>query len=753
MKSNRSETITENIFRDFYGSKIFIEKSAIPASYGFISKQKTSQRGYPDFLLDTNNYVIVVEAKSDNINQANKDVKFYINNNNITKHIIGIAIAGQSKEALKVSYYLKRNNSNRIEKFNFCDCLKSLEDLNLEFFKKLYGDDITDNDLTKLLQSLNKFFNDYNIRYTDRSLFFSAILIALKDNNFRNIYQSIQAEKSSNAYGVSLECARLNTLILESVESQLYEKVNSHSKQYAWLSRFGFIKNIDIPIDDYKYNIKRIEDNIYALIEKKEKQDLLGKAYKIFLSRAGAAENKNIILTPDHIKSLMVRLARITRNSVVLDTCTGSGGFLMESMERMIEEANGDNEIIERIISKQLIGIEIDPVLFSLACSNMFLHGDGRTNLIFGNSLINKQSAAGKDLFDYITSLSPSHVIINPPYENRNPIKFTKQALEFLKENGKLIVIMPSVTLMNNIDNGVLRNILNNAKLDFVINLPKTIFKEQKRDVYPSIFGFTKTPHKKYDEVIFCNLYEDCLVSIQHKGRQDKNNLWYDSDNKTNLEQRIFEVISNRQCTDIVVNGKIVGHSYTKKIIHGDTIQLFFGINEDALYLPKFGELFNCSERGTLQSEKNDSDGEYDFITAAEIWKKHSTYDHEQEAIIYAVDSEGSLGRATYVNGKFIASNLCLILTEMNHAEYPIDLEFYSYYLMKIRAKIVEDLGYGVSKRTISVENLKNYRIEYFPLERQIQLKAKIKNNLERIKRKQDELNSLKLSVYDDIVS
>jgi len=34
-----SETVTENIFRDFYGANTFIEKSAIPSGYGFTSKK------------------------------------------------------------------------------------------------------------------------------------------------------------------------------------------------------------------------------------------------------------------------------------------------------------------------------------------------------------------------------------------------------------------------------------------------------------------------------------------------------------------------------------------------------------------------------------------------------------------------------------------------------------------------------------------------------------------------------------------
>ena len=45
-----SETVTENLFRDFYGANTFIEKSAIPSGYGFTSKKGTSYSGYPDFL-------------------------------------------------------------------------------------------------------------------------------------------------------------------------------------------------------------------------------------------------------------------------------------------------------------------------------------------------------------------------------------------------------------------------------------------------------------------------------------------------------------------------------------------------------------------------------------------------------------------------------------------------------------------------------------------------------------------------------
>lgn len=51
----------------------------------------------------------------------------------------------------------------------------------------------------------------------------------------------------------------------------------------------------------------------------------------------------------------------------------------MEAMEEMIKMTN-DPKVITNIKESQLIEFEIDSVLFALACSNMFLHGDGRTN-------------------------------------------------------------------------------------------------------------------------------------------------------------------------------------------------------------------------------------------------------------------------------------------------------------------------------------------------------------------------------------
>lgn len=719
-----SETVTENIFRKFYLTDTFIEKSAIPDEYGFTSKNRTNKQGYPDFFKDTENYVIVVEAKKLIHQEAVDDIKFYMLNNKITKDIIGIAVSGQKKTTLGVSYFFRPIDGDIVE-LSTKNVLLSLKDIDKLYRKEKYGEMTSTESLVLVLNNLNKRFNnDSKVRDTDRSLFFSGLMIALTNNNFRSTYNNIQAPSQEEVEGqktIILEAHNLNAAILNAIATQLDSKINSLSKEYSWRDKFSFIKNIDYSLAEYKEIITTIETKIFRPFQNDEKQDILGRAYKIFLSRAGKVDNKNIILTPDHIKSLMVKLARLTKDDIVLDTCTGSGGFLMESMETMIDLAKGDPEKIRSIREKQLIGFEIDSVLFALACSNMFLHGDGKTNLIYRSSLLESKSqgsvmnSSDDELLAHIRSFKPTKVIINPPYENNNPIKFAKQAIDYLEPNGKLIIIMPTPTLTHN-QNGLTEELLENAKLDFVIKMPNKLFTEQKRTVNTSIFGFTKTPQQRSDEVLFYNLEDDGFISIQHKGRVDKRHSW------PALEQSILDTIFNsKEIENVCLKKKI----YKGGILNCAGIQKKRSSNYEMV---KIGTLFEV-EKGTLQSEKNE-EGDYAFVTASTEWKTHISYTNECEAIVFAFGAGGSLGRTHYVNGKFIASNLCFIMTARKNSGYKIDMQFYNNYFAAIRKQLVSDLADGTSKLTIDKTDLEEYYIDYIPYDKQVSF---VENSLEEV--------------------
>ena len=713
-----SETTTENIFRDFYEPNTFVEKSAIPSMYGFQSKRGTDYKGYPDFFLNNHSFAIVVEAKALKHSAAENEVKWYMENNKIQSGIIGIAISGQELSQIKVTYYYKESPQSDILQFHIKDKLLTLKNLETLFIQKSKGEIVTESELTNILKQLNETFHaEGKVRDTDRSLFFSGILIALRNNNFRNQYKHTVApsvDESATTDITILEAHNLNKSLLDAIETELKRKVNNLSKEFNWRDRFSFISNIDYHLADYKNIISIIEEKIFVPFINNEKLDILGRAYKIFLSRSGQAENKNIILTPDHIKSLMVKLARLTVDDVVIDTCMGSGGFLMEALEILTLLAQDDLDKQENIKKNQLIGFENDSILFALACSNMFLHGDGRSNLMFRSSLLSDTSQAivnNRDsiLLETIRKKKPTKCIINPPYEGKSPIEFTKQALEYLEPNGKLIIIMPTPTLRKyQGDSGLTANILNMAKLDFVIKMPFNLFTEQGRTVNTSIFGFTKSKHEQKDEVLFYNLEDDGFESIQHKGRIDINNMWND------IENEVIDAIQNSR--------EIKGISEKRKIFNNNILNCsgYIKLEQDtSRKYVRFGDIFEISKLGELASTKNDPSGKYDFITASDEWKKHTSYEHDKEALVYALSAAGSLGKSQYVNGKFTASNLCVVLTQKSN-EYPINLKFYNWYLEAIRKQLVSDLADGTSKLTISREKiLPDYYIEYFPIDEQ----------------------------------
>ena len=405
-------------------------------------------------------------------------------------------------------------------------------------------EEISEDELKKVIINLNERLHKIKtLKDTDRSLFFSAIMIAIREKSPMyeiekqiSLYENKLSELSSKEE-IKIKSIEFNNeavynisnSIIDIVDKLIQSKINTESKQ-KWKDQFVFIRNLNINLYEYKDIVDLISEKIYKTFKVGQKQDILGKAYKIFLSRAGKVDNKNIILTPDHIKHLMIELADLNKDDIVLDTCMGTGGFLMEAMEKMESLSDVNKEKIEHIHNYQLIGSEIDTKLFVLACSNMFLHGDGRSQLYDKDTLNDDLTFKnGEGFFNHIKSLKPTKCIINPPYEGSGCFDFTKQALDFLDIGGKLIIIIKENTFQK--INTNIEKLLKNNTFDFYIKMPTNLFSEQNRSVATAIFGFTKgIPHNVKKYVKFYNLSDDGSENIQHNGRIDTKNIWKDKE-------------------------------------------------------------------------------------------------------------------------------------------------------------------------------------------------------------------------------
>jgi type I restriction enzyme S subunit len=139
--------------------------------------------------------------------------------------------------------------------------------------------------------------------------------------------------------------------------------------------------------------------------------------------------------------------------------------------------------------------------------------------------------------------------------------------------------------------------------------------------------------------------------------------------------------------------------------------------------------LFNF-EKGTLQSSKCE-EGKYNFITASAEWKTHKEYSYDCEALVFAAAASGSLGRTHYVNGKFIASDLCFIITPKDPKKFPIDLKFYHIIFNEFKNDIVKNTKAGTSKEAIGLSKFGSYELPYFEIEKQIEIKNQFVNSEE----------------------
>lgn len=140
--------------------------------------------------------------------------------------------------------------------------------------------------------------------------------------------------------------------------------------------------------------------------------------------------------------------------------------------------------------------------------------------------------------------------------------------------------------------------------------------------------------------------------------------------------------------------------------------------------LMRIDKLFDF-EKGSLQSSKCVA-GNYNFITASADWKTHFEYTHDSEALVFAAAASGSLGRTHYVNGKFIASDLCFILSPKDPINLPVDLQFYHILFNELRNDIVKNTKSGTSKEAIGLVSFGKYEIPYLDIVRQTVIKNRL---------------------------
>ena len=496
---SKNEKKTENL------SRKLLAKAGIFDNDGFIVEEQKSDNptilkllksasksgpglGKPEFIIrkkDDNEFLMVIECKADTKYHESKNRDLYrdyavdgalLYGSYLSKefNVIAIAISGEKEEDAKISTFLYAKKSST--------CTDLLDENSQKIQKILNWDRYIDrakfdpalaksrhSDLMRFSRELHDYMRDYaKITEAQKPLLVSGVLLALMDRGFEVAYKKYEGEELASETFNSIK------KIIEKAElGDTHE-----TKKKAVINAFSFIAHHpELQKIDTKRNespLLHIVLDLHVHVQPFTKDhydfDIIGNFYGEFIRYTGGdGKGLGIVLTPKHITDLFAELAKLDKNSIVLDICAGTGGFLISAMKKMTEKVSAEEK--RRILSNSLIGIEQEPQMFALAVSNMILRGDGKTNLYQG-------SCFDDSLFKKIKGKATAG-FMNPPYsqkgDNLHEWDFIIRMLDGLSKNATGIAIVP-MSLAIDIKHPLREKLLNEHRLEAVMSMPNELF-------------------------------------------------------------------------------------------------------------------------------------------------------------------------------------------------------------------------------------------------------------------------------------
>ena len=294
--------------------------------------------------------------------------------------------------------------------------------------------------------------------------------------------------------------------------------------------------------------------------------DFTGKLFNEMYGWLGFSQDKlnDVVLTPSYVASLLVKLARVNKDSYVWDFATGSAGLLVAAMNEMLNDAKNTitspDELLQKEIkikAEQLLGLEFLSSVYMLAILNMILMGDGSSNILNKDSLTDFDGNYG---FGDTDSKFPADAfVLNPPYSaNGNGMNFVERALSMMNKGYASIIIQNSAGSGRAKD--YCKRILEKHTLIASIKMPVDIF-IGKSNVQTNVYVFKVNEKHHKDEIVkFIDFSNDGYTRTNRK--KSTNNL-KDTDQ---AKERYEEVIN------LVRFGKSKLNIFTDKEYYEGTI-------------------------------------------------------------------------------------------------------------------------------------------------------------------------------------
>lgn len=274
--------------------------------------------------------------------------------------------------------------------------------------------------------------------------------------------------------------------------------------------------------------------------------DFTGKLFNEMYSWLGFTQDKlnDVVLTPSYVATLLVKLARVNKDSYVWDLATGSAGLLVAAMNEMLIDAKKTIKSPEQfaiksahIKAKQLLGLEILSNIYMLAILNMILMGDGSSNILNKDSLKDFDGNYG---FGESEEKFPANAfVLNPPYSaDGNGMVFVEKALSMMSSGYAAIIIQNSAGSGKAIDYN--KKILKHSTLLASVRMPIDLF-IGKSSVQTNIYVFRVGEAHQKDEIVkFIDFSHDGYTRSNRK--KASNNL-RDTDRAKERYQEVVDLV------------------------------------------------------------------------------------------------------------------------------------------------------------------------------------------------------------------
>lgn len=387
--------------------------------------------------------------------------------------VIAIGIAGDSDETIEIKVYYVYGSGE--QSFKLLENVTTLDFLeNKKTFDEFYNSAILTDDekheilinsqtqLQKYAKSLNKLMHNHNITAPQRVLYVSGMLLSMQNVVDTQGHKIQDGLVPADLKGIQSDTKRDGVQIVNQIKEFLVARDIPMDKQNLMLSSFSEIskaplrdketkldkevsKLIDGNASSNKQIFTFIYHNIYLSIDAMAGHlDIMGEMYSEFLKYAlGDGKEIGIVLTPPYITKMMATILDINQNSKVMDLATGSAGFLISAMEIMIDDAENTYgkkttaalDKIHAIKSQQLLGIELNAEMFTLAATNMILRGDGSSNIQSANTF-----ETPVELYE---DFNANKLLLNPPFSyDQNGMPFIAFGLDKMEKGGLGAIII-----------------------------------------------------------------------------------------------------------------------------------------------------------------------------------------------------------------------------------------------------------------------------------------------------------------------